>query len=351
MSQEAFRRNNHFVPRMHLARWATDGKRVWAYQLLVSHDNVPLWDHKSISSTASVDYLYAQTMLGVPDDEMEKWLCDEFETPAKDAIDKAINRQPLTPSDWERLAYFLAAQDVRTPARLQEALTRHEEQLPEIIDSTLERLVLHLQNKTLPKEPKNNPSGRREIPFPMRIIKEVDGGADMARIGVEVVSGRALWLFSIRHLLNSAAKALLKTRWTILRPPQGLHWLTSDSPVIKLNYYGPNYDFKGGWGNPGTEILFPLSPSCLMYTKVGDPRPPPKYTVVSPHLAAMFQRFITEHAHRNIYSMSPDPSVPNQRPRIVDAQRFQDEKKQLEEWHEKNIRAERDLFMKSISQS
>lgn len=37
--------------------------------------------------------------------------------------------------------------------------------------------------------------------------------------------------------------------------------------------------------------------------------------------------------------------------RIVDAQRFQDEKKQLEEWHEKNMRAERDLFMTSKSQS
>ncbi len=185
--------------------------------------------------------------------------------------------------------------------------------------------------------------------FDCRVNKEVDEGADTARIGVEVVSGRALWLFSIRHLLNSAAKTLLKTRWTILCPPQGFYWLTSDSPVIKLNYYGPNYDFKGGWGNPGTEILFPLSPSCLMYTKIGDPRPPPKYTVVSPHLAAMFQRFITEHAHRNIYSMRPDTAVPNQRPRIVDAQRFQDEKKQLEEWHEKNMRAERDLFMKSIS--
>ena len=110
------RRTNHFVPHMHLARWATDGKRVWAYQLLVSHDNVPLWDHKSISSKASVDYLYAQTMLGIPDDEMEKWLCDEFEAPAKDAIDKAINRQPLTSYDWERLAYFLAAQDIRTLA-------------------------------------------------------------------------------------------------------------------------------------------------------------------------------------------------------------------------------------------
>lgn len=173
----------------------------------------------------------------------------------------------------------------------------------------------------------------------------------MARIGVEVVSGRALWLFSIRHLLNSSAKVLLNNSWTILCPPPGLRWLTSDSPVIKLNYYDPNYDFKGGWGNPGTEIIFPLSPLCLMYTKVGDPRPPTKYTVLSQHLAVMFQRFIIEHAHRNIYSMTPDQSIPNQRPRIVDAQRFQDEKKQLEEWHEENIRAEQDLLMKSINQS
>jgi hypothetical protein len=39
---------------------------------------------------------------------------------------------------------------------------------------------------------------------------------------------------------------------------------------IPLNYYARGrYDFKGGWGNKGTEILLPLSPHHLLYTRVG----------------------------------------------------------------------------------
>ena len=41
-------------------------------------------------------------------------------------------------------------------------------------------------------------------------------------------------------------------------------------PVLRLNYYKPGqYDFRGGWGNPGSEVLMPLSPRHLLYVQVG----------------------------------------------------------------------------------
>jgi hypothetical protein len=42
-------RNNHHVPEATLKRWSTDGERVWAYRLLVSHRGVRNWRRELIS--------------------------------------------------------------------------------------------------------------------------------------------------------------------------------------------------------------------------------------------------------------------------------------------------------------
>ena len=65
----------------------------------------------------------------------------------------------------------------------------------------------------------------------------------------EIIAGRGLWLFSIRHSLRQTAKVLHQHKWTILRPPEGLSWFPGDDPVIRLNYYKRGkYDFRGGRG-------------------------------------------------------------------------------------------------------
>ena len=66
-----------------------------------------------------------------------------------------------------------------------------------------------------------------------------------------MIVGRDLWLFGSVRLLTQTAKVLLEQKWSILRPPEGLEWFTSDDPVVRLNYYAENrYDFKGGWEIP-----------------------------------------------------------------------------------------------------
>lgn len=126
--------------------------------------------------------------------------------------------------------------------------------------------------------------------------------------------------------------------------PDELTWFTTDDPVVRLNYYGDGrYDFKGGWGNPGTEIFLPLDPRHLLYTKVGE-RPPRRGWVVPRAEAEMIRRFIAEHAHRFIFAASPDAEVPKLRPRIVDLALLRDEDEQWRRWQGDQTNAERELI-------
>lgn len=345
MSNEAFRTNNHYVPGMYLSRWSSDGDRLWAYRLLVSHESIDKWKNPAISRTASHDYLYAQTAFGPWSDSLEKWLGDEFESPAAEALEKVARNAPLTSTDWERLIYFLAAQDVRTPARLVENLARWDKEVPELLESTLSELVTHLENKTLPKPSTDSGQLKNDPAFPIRVIQRPVEGSDMVELGIETIPGRSMWLFSIRHSLTSTVRALLNNQWTILRAPPGIRWVTSDNPVVRLNYYGPKYDLKGGWGNPGTEILLPLTPTHAMYTKVGS-RPPPRYSYVADWLASAFQRFFCENAHRQIFAWKQDPAAESLRPRRVSLEDYMHEQQQWRDWHEANIREEQLLLSK-----
>ena len=190
-------------------------------------------------------------------------------------------------------------------------------------------------------------SSHRRLPkrlHTFRLTTEIEPGQTIGKLKGETIAGRALWLFGIRHLLTQTANILHKHRWTILAPPADMNWFTSDYPVIRLNFHGSDkYDFGGGWGSPGTEIFFPLSPRHLLYTQVG--KQPPRRGDTLPRVQAeMIRRFIAEHAHRMIFAAEKDNEVPKLHPRTVNAHLFKDEKEQWRKWHEEQTAAERELM-------
>lgn len=340
----AFQHDNHYVSCLYLKRFAVSPGRVLTYRILVAHSHVPLWKAAAIKGVAYHSHLYTRIVAGNQTDEIEKWLNTEFETPAEEALMKATADMRLSPSDWNNLVRFLAAQDVRTPARLAENLQRWKETLQATLDDTLEDSVRRFE---LAKR-----SGRAISPakaansdyIPLRVTTEIEPGEKFGRVKAEIVAGRGLWLFSMRHALTKTVDGLLNHRWSILVPPDDLTWFSSDSPVIRLNYYGDDkYDFNGGWGKPGTEIFLPLDPRHLLYTKVGD-RPLPRGSVVPHAQAKMIRRFIAEHAHRFIFAASDDSEVPKLRPRIVDADLIRREDDQWRKWHEEQTTAEQELI-------
>ena len=119
--------------------------------------------------------------------------------------------------------------------------------------------------------------------------------------------------------------------------------MTSDNPVIRLNYYGKNqeceYDFKGGWGSEGTEIFLPLSPQHLMYTQVGS-RPALRGTIIPLDMAHYFQKFIVQHAHKFVFSSEVNYEVELIRPRIVDHNLYKEKEQKWNDWYDEDTLAE-----------
>jgi hypothetical protein len=186
-------------------------------------------------------------------------------------------------------------------------------------------------------------TGNSEL-IPIRVTAAIQPGEKFGTLKCELVAGRGLWLFSIRHVLTNSVKVLLEQKWTILHPPDGVEWFTSDDPVIRLNYYGQgSYDFRGGWGRKGGEIMLPLDPRHLLYTKIGE-RPPQRGSILPRPKAEAIRRFIAEHAHRFIFGASPDSEVATLRRRLVDAAALRREQDQWSKWNEEQSAAERKLL-------
>jgi len=340
----AFHRDNHYVPCLYLKRFAASPSRVLTYRILVTHPRVPAWKASAIKGVAYHAHLYTRIAAGAQIDEMENWLNDEFEAPAEESLRKATSGLQLTQTDWHNLVRFLAAQDVRTPARLGESLQRWHETVPNILEETLHDSVRKLELAKRSGEVIEAMKAANTEHIPLRVTTAIEPGQAFGKLKGEVILGRGLWLWSIRHLLTETANVLHDQRWSVLRSPEDLSWFTSDDPVVRLNYYGSDkYDLKGGWGNPGTEIFLPLDPRHLLYTKVGH-HPPPRGSLVPRTEAEMIRRVIAEHAHRFIFAASADAEVPKLRPRIVNAALVRHENAQWRRWHEDQTAAERDLM-------
>jgi len=328
---------------MYLKRFCSRPGMVYRYDLLVPNEKVPVWSERLLNRVASHEHLYTSLDGQAEVDEHEKWFNEEFESPAEDAIERAVTGGRLSKEHWRRLVYFLAAQDVRTPARLQERLAHWNKQLPEMINETLQESVSELlQAKKEGRSPKRGPEGITKG-FPMRVRIEPSDDPGYAQLRLESVVGRGMWLWSQRHLLTGIVDRLIEHRWTVLVAPDDVAWFTTDDPVIRLNYYSKeSYTFEGGWGSRGTEIFIPLDPRHMLYTSIGNPRKL-RGTEITGAVAHEFRKFFAEHAHRYIFSSQREASVGSMRPRHVSLEDFLQEKKQWSQWRADQSEAEIEL--------
>ncbi|MCC6192463.1 MAG: DUF4238 domain-containing protein [Anaerolineales bacterium] len=338
-------RDNHFVPQSYLRRWSEDGQHIWCYSLLVSHANVPEWQRRSIRGVAFQRNLYTSSAAGQEVDEFEHWIEAEYETPAQQALERAGSGQALTGSDWEPLLLYVAAQDLRTPLNYIESVSRWHDQLPRVLQRTIEKAVRKLQadKRAGRKQKVKKASGKQ--PFADVLKMQIDPHArpetKEGEIRVSLVAGRHLWLESQKHLLNRTAKVLLSHKWSIIEAPSDAEWFTSDHPVVRVNYYGNGkYDLKGGWGNKGGNIIMPLSPKYLLFTQIGDKFP--RRLQLEDSQASEIRMFIAERAHRMIFAHEAGPEVTQLRPRHVDPASYQGEQRAWFDWHGDQSRAEND---------
>lgn len=328
---------------MYLKRFQSRPGWIYRYDLLVPNAGCPLWIEKPIDRVASATHLYTSLEDGAEADTHEKWLNSEYESPAEEAIERALCGDTMSRDHWHRIVRFLAAQDVRTPARLQNELARWQADGPALMQDGLEDSVARYVEAVKAGEAPKRSSYGVEEGFPLRVYIRPSEEEGLAEVKVEATSGRTLWLWGQRHILKGIAAQLHEHQWTILVAPSGVTWPTTDDPVVKLNFYSAHqYDFKGGWGSPGTEIFMPLDPTRLLYTRVGHKRLP-RNTVLDVPSAHMFSRFIREHAFRHVFAPVNDAGIPRLRPRFVNATAFQRERAEWAKWAEEQLQADLEL--------
>lgn len=341
MSTTEFRKNNHYLSQSYLKQWEYSPNKVFVYRRLVSHLNVPVWREESIEKFAYQEHLYTRRSNGADSDEIEHRFANEIESPAESCTQNVVNEDRLTPDDWHKLVRFLALHDLRTPARLLEHMKSFSDTMPGIVEGVLKEIpeLLEKQNQSV-SEMINN---RLKATLPIKVSTEIEDGEEFGILKVETAAGRQSWLSLMEHQLDITTQILHKHKWTIMRPAKGMSWITSDKPVIRLNYHKPGkYNFNGGLGNKGSEILMPLSPEHMLYARVGH-KPPQRGTILSIEQTKILRRIIAEHSHRYVFAKNADNEIPSFIPRHIDAQIFEKEKEQWKRWHSEQRESE-DFF-------
>ncbi|WP_031530883.1 DUF4238 domain-containing protein [Dyadobacter crusticola] len=344
MSASEFRKNNHYLSQSYLKHWESSPNKVFVYRRLVSHDQVPVWKEESIEKFAYQEHLYTRRSNGLESDEIERRFANEFESPAESCIQNVVNEDRLTPDDWHKLVRFLALHDLRTPARLLEHIEKKPGIVSKIIEDVLAKIPEQLEQQQQQQNATNTSIDKLKTTFPLKITTEIKDGEEFGILNVETAAGRQSWLSLMEYQLEDTTQILHRHKWTIMHPANGMNWMTSDKPVIRLNYYKPGkYDFKGGLGNKGSEILMPLSPEHMLYTIVGK-KPPQRGSRFSNEQTRILRRMIAEHAHRYVFAKYADDEVSLFMPRHIDAQIFKQEKEQWEKWHSEQSESE-DFFL------
>jgi hypothetical protein len=327
-------KDNHYVPQVYLKQWAGEGV-IPTYSLLVPHHKVPLWKLHSLKGIAFHQHLYTQMVGGAETDSLERWLDEEFEAPAERAITRAVTDQRLNPDEWEKLVRFAVAQDVRTPARLREFLHRQAQMMPSMLQNTLQDAVEKLAHDKLSVRPGKTSSS---IGFPLKISVE-DQKDGTATLKAETIVGRAMWHWSLRHLLTSSIEKMPHKGWSILRAASGCFWPTSDNPLIRLNYVDrQRYDFDGGWCVQNGDVLLPLSPTRLLH-HCGGRRSFSHGHQLDQVTSSLVRRIIIEHADRYIFSKE-EFDIHRIRERTVNLGLYKMERDAWKNWHLEQARAE-----------
>ena len=335
-------RDNHYVPQGLLQRWALDGVHVHAYRTLVSHRNVPVWTPQPVRGSAYQRDLYTALFDARETDEIERWFADEYERPGLDASDRLVREQHVNRDDWIDIIRFVGLQHLRTPQSFFEAMDRWHNNLPEILESTTRESLALWKDRKAKGLPAVDPLSTTNA-FAGALDVSVDAALDSrpggAIVRTEVVLGRRFWLAGVRHVLTGVAEKLLEHQWSVWQPTPGEEWPITDDPSLRLNYYAPdNFDFGGGWGRRGSELMMPISPRHLLYTQVG--RPSRRRRIVSPEHTRAVQRILAQRAYRWIFGTEPYDWVSRARPRVVDQAQYDAEREMWNRWHEDQVKSE-----------
>jgi hypothetical protein len=273
MSSKKPNGRQHFVSQFYLRHWANSDEKVWQY----AFDGRPPV-HIGVENIAFERGLYTHPAkdkvrpLKTEDDleDIENTYADVW----PDIVDRAQDFQTR-----HNIARFIALMFVRHP--------QHRETV-RLINEGFRKAV---QDVSPDEEVEIVAEGRASRIWVREILEKTRDEA------TNIASG---FLNVMRSSVEDIAAALVARRWGVVVSEQPA-FVTSDYPVV-LNR-GSCQRRAFGFGTPGTQILFPCSPTQLLVVSEDWPHEFAHYKLTN---ADVFNRMMADGAVRFIYSSKAD---------------------------------------------
>lgn len=298
-NKKEFKRDNHFVSECYLNMWKGKLNKVYVCKKYIPRENYRLWTDKYPSQIGKIKNFYVRYDGEKETDDFEDLFSLGFENKLSIILKKIDNQENLTEEDKVVLYKFIATQRYKTIDGLSRIKSINERNLPNIMTNEIENFKFN------PNSPKIESDLGEFLPIKIDFEKVDEKSTNVV---ATAINGKSLWLMGLKRLLLNGDKMLSNHKWIFIKAPAKKFWYTSDNPVITLNFNNENdYNFLGGFGSKGSNIIVPISPKILMLTQIGTDFT--TFEVASEEFYNLIQKLICENATNCVYSCVEDANI------------------------------------------
>lgn len=300
---------NHYVSRCYLKMWENPNKDLFEYKKNIPNSNFRIWSKRKPSQIGFLNNFYIffnknESKEKEFSDIYEEIFSKNFENELGKILEKIDKDQNLEPNELDILFKFIAVQRYKTIDgffRTMDIIT--QEEYEQEIMKVIKESDNDYQNGRIGS--KLNLTKKNDVLSPLDADIIPNQG-----VKITYIKGRNNLLICLKRLMDNVYKCLYNHCWTILKAPDNKEWITSDNPIITKKDLNQNniYNFEGGFDEPQAEIMVPISPKYLLYTKIGFPLKCSKFQV-NDEIYESIIKLICENATESIYSRSENSLV------------------------------------------
>jgi hypothetical protein len=249
-------KRQHYVPQFYLNWFTTteEGSRKATFWVYDKKGGEPRRQTPINTAVESRFYDLEHQGVRVPVEEM----LAAIESAAKPVLERLAQGEPPRPADIPLLSRFLAYMHSRVPhniAMTEEAGTvLAHEMLKASADDSNDEIAATIEG-----------AGLKGV-----TVQEVREWYRNAETYIPKLNHLpdGYWLASSLRQAPVVDAILLRMQWTTCTTPEGSSFVTGDTPLCPLTWWGDGIaGFGGGFAQPTTEVTFPLSPkACLFIT-------------------------------------------------------------------------------------
>jgi len=256
--------NHHFLPRLYLKGFACDDgpSHIWEYRRLRGYSPgsnnrakyIPVRISLAKAGAALGEYAYSRPD-GTTDFNTYENALEQLEKPADVVFEKIRNLQPITDSDREIFAEYMALMTRRVPAR-KDILTEQSPSVIEAEKANLEDLFGNALSRVDPSDVHRIAILKNNLEACRNMLDGYKQNGMPREIELRTI---------VEAEIPQVRAAMLRMSWQLFVAPADERFVTGDNPV---------HTIKGGVGftKPYSELTFPVSSRVVLFGTYRDVR-------------------------------------------------------------------------------